>query len=213
MMGVSLTAGGALEWFVQQLCAELASSKAADPYERLGAEASQVPPGSEGLFFLPYLAGERTPHADPLARGCWIGLTLKHQRGHLTRSIMEGVCYAMRDSLAILRELDVPVKKIRVSGGGSKSPLWRQLQADIFGQTVHTINAEQGPAFGVALLAAVGAGEYANIVEACRATIHVTASTPVVKRAARFYDAAFPLFQDLYQSLRTRFPRIAELEI
>ena len=150
------------------------------------------PHGSEGLFFLPYLAGERTPHADPLARGCFVGLTLSHTRGHLARSVMEGATYALRDSLAIIRELGVPVKEIRASGGGSKSPLWRQIQADVFGQDVVTINAEQGPAYGVALLAAVGSGAFKNIEEACAATIRVVSRTPCDKKAAKIYDRGFP---------------------
>jgi xylulokinase len=166
MMGVSLTGGGALQWFTERLFSELGSKKRS-AYDVLNGEATAIPAGSEGLFFLPYLAGERTPHADPDARGCFIGLTLKHTRGHLARAIMEGVAYAMRDSLAIIQQLQVPVKQIRVSGGGSRSPLWRQIQADMFGQKVVTINAEQGPAYGVALLAAVGAGAFKNVEEAC----------------------------------------------
>ena len=160
--------------------------------KRSTAEAGAVPPGSQGLFFLPYLSGERTPHADPDARGCFIGLTLAHGRGHMVRAVMEGVAYAMRDSLAIIRELGVPVRQIRASGGGSRSPLWRQIQADVFGQKVVTINAEQGPAYGVALLAAVGAGAFRNIEEACGATIRVVKETPVQRRAAAYYDLGFP---------------------
>jgi xylulokinase len=211
MMGVSLTGGGALQWFNDRLCAELNSGKASS-YDVLNREAVSVPPGSEGLFFLPYLAGERTPHADPFARGCFIGLTLKHGRGHLARSIMEGVAYAMRDSLAIIQEMGVPVRQIRASGGGSRSPLWRQIQADVFGQKVVTINAEQGPAFGVALLAAVGAGEYKNIEEACAANIKVVSETPLDRKAKKTYDAGFPLYQDLYRSLKPAFARIGGLE-
>lgn len=212
MMGVSLTAGGSLEWFVQKLCGELsAGKKNADPYTILTKEAAAVPPGSEGLFFLPYLAGERTPHADPDARGSFVGITLKHGRGHLARAIMEGVTYAMRDSLAIIQTMGVPVRQIRVSGGGSKSQLWRQMQADVFGRKAVTINAEQGPAFGVALLAAVGAGAYKNIEEACAATINVTSETTVDRKAKRVYDAAFPVYQDLYHSLKGDFKKIAAL--
>jgi xylulokinase len=210
MMGVSLTGGGALQWFTDQLCPELKASH--DAFKRLNEEAGQVPPNSEGLFFLPYLAGERTPHADPDARGCFVGLTLKHTRGHLARAIMEGVAFAMRDSLAIIRDLKVPVREIRASGGGSKSPLWRQIQADAFGQKVVTINAEQGPAYGVALLAAVGAGAFKNIEEACAATIKVVAETKLNRRAKTVYDRGFPLYQQLYQALKGSFKRIAETQ-
>jgi xylulokinase len=210
MMGVSLTAGGALQWFVDQLCAELKRGKR-DPYEILNREADAIAAGSEGLFFLPYLAGERTPHADPDARGCFVGLTLKHTRGHMARSIMEGVTYAMRDSLAIIEEMGVPVRQIRASGGGAKSALWRQLQADLFGKKVVTLKAEQGPAFGVALLAAVGAGEYKNIEEACSATIELASETSVNRKAKRSYDAGFSVYQGLYQSLKGDFKRIGAL--
>jgi xylulokinase len=213
MMGVSLCGGGAFKWFVDQLCQELAGQGQTkkDPFEVLIQEAAAVPPGAEGLFFLPYLAGERTPHADPDARGCFIGLTLKHGRGHLVRAIMEGVAYAMRDSLSIIQELGVPVNETRVSGGGSRIPLWRQIQADVFNQTACTINAEQGPAYGVALLAAVGAGAYQNIEEACGATIKVVQSLPANKSACKVYDGGFPIYQDLYRSLKNDFKKIAAL--
>ncbi len=210
MMGVSLTAGGALQWFTEQLCAELARGKT-DPYEVLTREAAAIATGSEGLFFLPYLAGERTPHADPDARGCFVGLTLKHTRGHLARAIMEGVTYAMRDSLAIIEEMGVPVRQIRASGGGAKSALWRQMQADLFGKKVVTLKAEQGPAFGVALLAMVGAGEYKNIEEACAATIELASETTVNRKSQRSYDKGFPIYQSLYQSLKGDFKKISAL--
>jgi xylulokinase len=214
MMGVSLTAGGSLQWFAERLCAGVASGKTnADPYAVLNREASKIAAGSEGLFFLPYLAGERTPHADPDARGCFVGLTLKHTRGHLARAIMEGVTFALRDSLAIIKELGVPVRQIRASGGGAKSTLWRQIQADVFGQKVVTINAEEGPAYGVALLAAVGAGAFKNVQEACAATIKVTTETDVGHKAKNAYDAAFPVYQQLYRSLEGDFKRIAQLGV
>lgn len=212
MMGVSLTGGGALQWFTEKVCADLFAKNKKGAFDVLTKEAAAVSTGSEGLFFLPYLAGERTPHADPHARGCFIGLTLKHTRGHLARSVMEGVGYAMRDSLAIIQSLGVPVSEIRASGGGSKSPLWRQIQADVFGQDVVTINAEQGPAYGVALLAAVGAGAFKNVEEACAATIFTVKKTPLNKTAAKVYDRAFPLYQQLYRSLKKDFEAISDLE-
>ncbi|MDP6466521.1 MAG: xylulokinase [Pirellulaceae bacterium] len=210
MMGVSLTAGGALQWFAEQLCRELGTPKKS-VYDVLNAEASQIAAGSEGLFFLPYLAGERTPHADPDARGSFVGLTLKHTRGHMARAIMEGVTYAMRDSLAIIQEMGVPVRQVRVSGGGSKSALWRQLQADVFGKKVVTINAEQGPAFGVALLAAVGDGAFKNIQQACAATISEVSKTPTDRAVRRVYDRGFPVYQQLYRSLKADFKTISSL--
>ena len=214
MMGVSLSGGGCLQWFRNRLCqAEIAAAKKTkrDPYDILTTEAVETPPGAEGLFFLPYLSGERTPHADPDARACFVGLTLAHGRGHMVRSVMEGVAYAMRDSLAIIQEMGVPVQEIRASGGGSKSPFWRQIQADVFGQSVCTINAEEGPAYGVALLAAVGAGAYKNVEEACSATIHVVKETKTKKKAVAAYNAGFPVFQQLYRSLKDDFKSIAAL--
>ncbi len=216
MMGVTLAAGGSLQWLAENVCQDLAGKDLGgkgknDPYAVLTREAEQIPHGSEGLFFLPYLAGERTPHADPYARGCFIGLTMKHTRGHMARSVLEGVAYSLRDALDIIRGLGVPVKQIRASGGGGKSPLWRQIQADVFGQDVVTINAEQGPGYGVALLAAVGAGAFKSVEEACGATIRVVQKTAYDKKAAQVYDRAFPVYQQLYRSLKADFRAIGEL--
>ncbi len=214
LMGVTLSAGGSLQWFRNRLCemeVALAKKRKVDPYEILSDEAAEVPPGSEGLFFLPYLSGERTPHADPDARGCFVGLTLSHDRRHLIRAVMEGVTYSLRDSLEIIRELGVPVNQIRASGGGSRSPFWRQMQADVFKQKVSTINAEEGAAYGVALLAAVGAGAFKDVVEACDATIRVVKETQVNRTAAAYYDKAFPIYRSLYPALKNDFQRIAAL--
>jgi xylulokinase len=211
MMGVTLSAAGSLQWFATQVCIELAKKKGIDPYAVLNQEASAIPPGSEGLFYLPYLAGERTPHADPNARGCFIGLTNKHGRGHMARAVLEGVAYSLRESLAIIGELGVPVKEIRLSGGGAKSTLWKQILADVFSKSVCTINAEQGPAYGVALLAAVGDGAYKNIEEACKATISVVDKLAPNKGSQKAYNRAFPVYQQLYRSLKDRFVDISEI--
>jgi xylulokinase len=214
MMGVNLAAGGSLQWFRDALCEDLkkaCQAKGLEPYDVLSQEAAAVPPGSQGLYFLPYLSGERTPHADPHARGCFIGLTRAHGRGHLTRAIMEGVTYNLRESLEIFRELSVPITQIRASGGGAKSPFWRQLQADVFGQGVCTINAEQGPAYGVALLAAVGAGAFSTIQEACQATIRVVSETKPDPAAHKAYDRGFAVYRSLYPALRETFPKLANV--
>ena len=215
MMGVNLSAGGSLQWFRNELCkADVEKAKRAkrEVYDILTAEAGKAPVGSDGLFFLPYLSGERTPHADPDARGCFVGLTLAHTRGHMLRAIMEGVTYSMRDSLAIFDALGVPVRQIRASGGGSRSPLWRRIQADVFGRKVVTINTEEGPAYGVALLAAMAAGASKNVREACAATIRVVQETAPDRKAKRYYDRAFPIYQQLYPALRDDFKCIAALE-
>ena len=213
-MGVTLSAGGSLQWFRNALCdADYEKAKAAgqEIYDILSAEAGSAPCGARGLFFLPYLSGERTPHADPDARGAFIGLTLAHGRGEMVRSILEGVVYSLRDSLAIFEELGVPVTQIRASGGGSRSPLWRQIQADCFGRPVATINTEEGPAFGVALLASVGAGFHPDIRTACDAAIRIVRETTCDATNRAVYDRAFPEYQQLYRSLKSDFTRIAAL--
>lgn len=214
VMGVVLAAGGALQWFRNQLCqSEMATADAMeiDPYELITAEAAAAPVGSEGLLFLPYLTGERTPHADPFARAAWIGLSLRHGKRHMTRAVMEGATFAMRDCLEIIRGMKIPVKEIRLSGGGARSEFWRQLQADIYGQHVVTINAEEGPAYGVALLAAAGTGAYKDVVEACDATISVASRTKTKAKARKAYDAAHAVYQQLYRSLKGDYRAINRL--
>jgi xylulokinase len=213
MMGVTLSAAGSLQWLVENLCPELASRRGQDPYQTVSAEAAAVAAGSDGLVFLPYLAGERTPHADPNARGCFIGLTNKHQRGHLARSVMEGVAMSLRESFEIIKEMGVPVKEMRLSGGGAKSQLWRQIFADCLDQPACTINAEQGPAFGVALLAMVGVGRFKNIEEACQATIEVVKKTAPKKASARHYHQLFPIYQNLYGKLKESFQQLSQLPV
>ena len=168
-------------------------------------------PGAEGLFFLPYLTGERTPHFDPDAKGAWIGLTVRHGRPHLIRSVLEGATFAMRDSLELIREMGVAIQEIRVSGGGARNALWRQIQADIYGHDVCTVNANEGPAFGASLLAQVGTGAYSSVPEACDATIQTVDRTPVDPPARAFYDRAYDVYRQLYPALRPSFRAISEL--
>src|SRR5262245_26624201 len=212
MMGVILSAGGSLQWFQDAFYSTVGKGgarKATVPFDTLASEAAATPTGAEGLYFLPYLAGERTPHLDPNARGALIGLTLAHGRGHVVRSIMEGVTYALRDSLALIEGLGVPVKQIRASGGGSKNPFWRQMQADVFGKQVSAMAADEGAAYGVALLATVGAGHYKNISEACTATVRTVDGVKAVSKVQKEYDRRFPIFQELYGSLRNEFPHLS----
>ncbi len=214
VMGVVLSAGGSLQWFRNQLGqaeVEEARRRGIDPYVLLADEASRAGVGAEGLFFLPYLTGERTPHFDPDARGAWIGLTVRHGRPHLIRSIMEGATFAMRDSLELIRETGVAIEQIRLSGGGAGSPFWRQMQADIYGHDVHTLNSTEGPAFGAALLAQVGTGGYASVPEACDATIRRVDHTGVDPSARASYDRSYPLYRQLYRDLRESFARIGGL--
>jgi xylulokinase len=169
MMGVVLTAGGAFGWFREQFARELADPR--DAARRLDEEAASVGRGAGGVTFLPYLQGERTPHRDAAARGAFLGLSLAHTRAHLTRAVLEGVCFALRDSLTILQELGLSPSHLLLTGGGARSPFLRRLQAEVFGLPITTVNREEGPAYGAALLAAVGAGAFSNVAEAARTTL------------------------------------------
>ncbi len=214
VMGVVLAAGGSFQWFrntAGQAAMDEAQRRGVDPYFLLTDEAAMAGPGAEGLFFLPYLTGERTPHFDPDAKGAWIGLTVRHGRPHLIRAVLEGATYAMRDSLELIREMGVELTQIRLSGGGARNPLWKQIQADIYGQDVVTINASEGPAFGVALLAQVGTGGFASVAEACDATIRVVETTSKDAKTAAFHDRAYPIYRQLYTDLKGTFGAMSEL--
>jgi xylulokinase len=174
VMGVVLSAGGAFAWYRDQFARDLASGGNAN--ERLDAEAASVPPGAEGVTFLPYLQGERTPHRDASMRGALLGLSLAHSRAHVTRAVVEGVCFALRDSVSILGEIGLAPREMLLTGGGAKSRFVRRLLGDIFGIPVSTVHREEGPAYGAALLAAVGVGAFADLATAARATLQ--RSTP-----------------------------------
>ncbi len=211
-MGVMLSAGGAFRWFRDTLAGEERAEAAAaggDPYDLLTAQAARVPPGAEGLLFLPYLTGERCPYPDPNARGAFVGLTLRHGKGHMVRSVLEGVSYGLRDSLELIRGLGVPIEQVRASGGGARSPLWRQIQADIFGTELVLINVTEGAAFGAALLAGVGAGVYRDVREAVDAAVRVVSSTAPDPVAAQAYEGLYPLYRGLYPALKPTFDALA----
>jgi xylulokinase len=214
VMGVVLSAGGSLRWFRDALCpAEkaIATEIGKDPYELITEAAETVPPGAEGLTFLPYLSGERTPHKDPYAKGAFIGLSLKHTRAHMARAVMEGVAFAMRDSLEIMREMGVAITQVRASGGGARSPLWRQIQADVNKTPLVTTNIDEGPAYGAALLATVATGLYASVEEACDAIIKVVEQCNPKSANAPVYDAWFKEYQEAYRALAPGFRRAAEI--
>lgn len=200
LMGVVLSAAGAFNWYHQQLARELDESGASR--RALDAEAASVPPGAEGVTFLPYLQGERTPHRDASARGAFVGLSLAHTRAHLTRAVLEGVCFALRDSVAILQELGLSPHSLLLTGGGAKSPFLQRLQAEVFGLPVGTVNREEGPAYGAALLAAVGAGAFPDLAAAARATLtRIPGDTPSPSSHAA-YDEAYSRFRALYPALK-----------
>jgi xylulokinase len=214
VMGVVLSAGGSFQWFRNELGkaeVALAKQQGVDPYFLLSAEAALAGPGAEGLFFLPYLTGERTPHFDSDAKGGWIGLTVRHGRPHMIRAVLEGATFAMRDSLELIREMGVAIDQIRLSGGGARNALWRQIQADIYGCDAFTLNSTEGPAFGVALLAQVGTGAYSSVPEACDATIRTMESTTVDQKVKAFYDEAYAIYGQLYRDLRNSFGSISKL--
>jgi xylulokinase len=188
-----------------------AKKKKVDPYELLIARAKLAPPGCEGLFFLPYLTGERCPYPDPDARGGWIGITARTTRDMLIRSVLEGVTFGMRDALEIMRQMNVPISQVRASGGGARSDFWRHLQADIYNLPIVVTNAAEGPAYGVALLAGVGTGVWNSVEDACRKCIHaVTKITPKRKSAAD-YQRFYQTHAKLYFDLKDRFPELAAL--
>jgi xylulokinase len=205
VMGVTQGAGLSLRWFREhfgQSEAWYAGQTDVDSYDLIIKEAEKIPPGSEGLLWLPYLMGERTPHLDAQARGMWFGLTAAHTRAHLIRSILEGVAFSLRDSLEIFQELEIPVKQIRASGGGSRSFLWRQIQADIYGKELVTLRTSEGSAFGAALLAGVGAKIYASVEESAREAIQIRERMTPQAANVRRYDRQYQIYRSLYPAVR-----------
>ncbi len=214
VMGVTQGAGLSLRWFrdhfgmTENWYADLADI---DVYDLIINEAAKAPAGSNGLLFLPYLMGERTPHLDPDARGMWFGLTAAHTRGHLIRAILEGVAFSLRDSLEIFDELKIPVEQIRASGGGSRSFLWRQIQADIYDKEVVTLKTSEGSAFGAALLAGVGAKTYASVEESAREAIQIRECLYPRGSNRTMYDRLYQVYRSLYPAVREMAHRLSEL--
>ena len=214
VMGVMLSAGGSLRWYRDTFAeAEMAEAHAANSevYDILSAQVDGVEPGCEGLIFLPYLTGERTPYPDPNARGNFFGITLRHSKPHFVRSVYEGVAYGLRDSFEILNEMQVPINQVRASGGGARSDVWRQIQADITGREHVLINIDEGPALGVALLAGVGTGIYPSVEEACRSTIKVASSTKPDNGRKAIYDRYYAVYRALYPALKDQYMKISDI--
>jgi xylulokinase len=204
VMGVTQGAGLSLQWFRSQLASGLS-------YDDLTNEAASSPRGAHGLFWLPYLMGERTPHLDASARAAWVGLTAKHRRADMVRSVLEGVCFSQNDSLEIIRQLGASPTLVRLSGGGAKSAFWHQLFADVFNTPVAILENQEGSAYGAALLALVGTGEYKNVVELCaKAAREVTVKHPQPEAAA-FYRQSYAVYSSLYHALKASFQAIAAL--
>jgi len=214
IMGVTQAAGLSLKWFRDILCKDemaTADLMKIDPYILMDQAAEKVGVGANGLVYLPYLMGERTPHLDPDARGVFFGLSAKHEKQDLLRAVMEGVVYSLKDCFEIIKEMGVDVKEVRASGGGGKSKLWRQMQSDVFGTEITTINSSEGPALGVALLAGVGTGVYSSVPEACDSVIKVvTKQSPDMKANAQ-YQKVYGLYKQLYKSLSSDFKELSNI--
>ncbi|HUG53683.1 MAG TPA: xylulokinase [Vicinamibacteria bacterium] len=205
LMGVTLAAAGSLQWY-RDTCAP------DQPFDALVAEAEEAPPGAEGLLFLPYLSGERTPYPDPLARGAFVGLTTRHRRAHLTRAVLEGVAFSMRDCMGLFAQAGLrSVRQVRVAGGGARSALWRRIVASALGVELVTVNSTEGAAFGAALLAGVGAGAWADVRSACEAAIAVTGRDRPEPEWQRAYEALYPRYRALYPALRSEFAELGRL--
>ncbi len=214
VMGVTQGAGLSLRWFRDNFgYTESWYGKQADvdPYELIIKEAERISAGSDGLLWLPYLMGERTPHLDSQARGMWFGMTASHTRSHLVRSILEGVAFSLRDSLQIFKELDIPVEQIRASGGGSRSFLWRQIQADIYGKELVTLRTSEGSALGAALLAGVGAKIYSSVEESAKEAIQVKESMSPKPENVATYDRYYEVYRKLYPAVQDLSHTLAKL--
>ena len=200
VMGVTQAAGLSLRWFRDRFGAGAQDPR--DPYERLCQEADGIPPGADGVLWAPYLMGERTPHLDPDARAALAGLAANHGRGHIVRAILEGVAFSLRDTLTIFEEMKVPVERIRLGGGGARSPLWRQIQADIYGQAVEIIASEEGAAYGAALLAGVGARVWPSVDDACDVAVSVAQRIEPRSEVVQLMNRRYGAYRRLYPALR-----------
>ena len=204
VMGVTQGAGLSLQWFRNQF------APGAD-YDSLTAEAATAPCGAHGLFWLPYMMGERTPHLDASARGGWIGVTAKHTRADLIRALLEGVCFSQKDCLDLIEGMDVAVENVRLSGGGARSAVWRRIFADVFAKKVVTLETQEGSAYGAAILAMTGAGPYASVQEACKAVIREVEAVSPRPHEAQFYARAHEVYRSLYPTLKPVFSLIKTL--
>ncbi len=219
VMGVTQAAGLSLRWFrdtfgtagghsessavIPRSESAHAPQTARDLYEFLAEEAATAPPGAEGLLWAPYLMGERTPHLDPNARGALVGITPSHRRAHILRAILEGVAFSLKDSFSIFEEMEVPVTQIRLGGGGARAPLWRQIQADVYAHEVELVAAEEGAAYGAAILAAVGARHFASVDEACDAVVHVASRVAPDPASSTLLQENYAKFRRLYPALHS----------
>jgi xylulokinase len=204
LMGVMLSAAGSLQWLHDTLAPDVS-------FDALMDEAAQAPAGSEGLLFVPYLSGERTPHPDPLARGAWVGLTVRHTRAHMIRAVLEGVSFGLRDGFTLLAQVGLDeMTNARISGGGARSPLWRAILASVLATPLESVEASEGAAHGAALLAGVGAGVWPDVASACAATIQPGEITIPNAEWQVTYERLYPVYQSLYPALKPTFTALAD---
>jgi len=206
VMGVTQAAGLSLRWFRDELAGSMDHDTA---YEQLTQEAAATPAGSDGLLWAPYLMGERTPHLDPKARGALVGLCANHTRGHVVRAILEGVAFSLKDTIALFEDMHVPVRNIRLGGGGARSPLWRQVQADVYGREVEIVETEEGAAYGAALLAGVGGNVWSTVEEACERSVCVASSVRPDSQAAAVMQRRYEAYRALYPALKPIFEKLS----
>jgi xylulokinase len=200
VMGVTQGAGLSLRWFRDQFGAGQDDGR--DPYDRMTEEAAKAPAGSDGVIWAPYLMGERTPHLDPHARAALVGLAASHTRGHVVRAVLEGVAFSLKDSFTIFGEMKVPLSSVRLGGGGARSPLWRQIQTDVYGYPAEIVEAEEGAAYGAALLAGVGGGVWKTVEDACDAVVRVKSRFAPDPAASKTLAASYEKFRALYPALK-----------
>lgn len=214
VMGVTQSAGLSLKWFRDNLCwseMETALNMGVDPYYLTDKEAMDVPIGANKLLYMPYLNGERTPHLDPNCRGAFVGLSTMHKKKDMIRAVMEGVSYSLRDCVEVMREMDISVTDMMACGGGGSSPLWRQMLADLYACPVKTTQNKEGPALGVALLAAVGAGIYSSVPEACKAVILPDKVQNPIQENIGEYEKVYNVYKKLYPAMKSCFEDIAAM--
>ena len=214
VMGVTQSAGLSLKWFRDNLCwseMETALNMGVDPYYLTDKAAMEVPIGANKLLYMPYLNGERTPHLDPNCRGAFVGLSTMHKKKDMIRAVMEGVSYSLRDCVEVMREMKISVTDMMACGGGGSSPLWRQMLADLYACPVKTTQNKEGPALGVALLAAVGAGIYSTVPEACKAVILPDKIQNPVEENTSEYEKIYAVYKKLYPAMKSCFDEIAAM--
>jgi xylulokinase len=206
-MGVMLSAAGSLRWYRDTIAPQTS-------YDDLLAPATGIVPGSEGLVFLPYLTGERAPYPDPNAKGAFIGLTVRHGIPHMTRAVLEGVAFGLRDSMELIKQAGLGrIDQVRVSGGGAQSALWRQILADVLDSELVTVNTTEGAAYGAALLAGVGVGVWPDVDAACQATIQIVERVEPQPQAVQAYHDCYPVYRGLYRALKPTFDTLTALVV